>query len=731
MAKDKLVPLGIGLLGGNAKVYNTIAEMQKDSKLKTGKVVEVLGYYQAGDGAGHKRVIADSDDGSGVQLENGLYANIVHNGIVHSNWFGANKSGNVNDIFKKIVAYNKPTIIDYGNYELSEFIFDIEGIVQEDRGTYTNKYLIKTDKLPNDKPHKEMIGIFNYQGIMTQRGHQSVAYNKNTQEYILGFANTSNEQSTLIFLDKNFKYIKKSNLDLGHCNGLTYNPRTNKLIAGGYLDDTEKNNTLYVIDYNTLNIEKQIVLEHYISGVSYDEQKDLYMAGGSPKYSLLDKEYNVVKTIGNNGSIGEGLVTQDNEFFKGYFWAFSSNSPIIAKTQMTAFNLKGKIEKQYVFESTNNDDEPEGIFSLDDNTLLVTEYHRTEIKFYKIDFSKISLNSNDVNTSQEIKIYIDSSVEFEGDGSQQKPFKTIRYALLKHINSRFLDIYLKGTFDENITLNGKDSVRLLKTNNEEDVIIKGQLVSKSVGQLNIYNLKFMPTKQIDRIIFLESTNGYFNGTEISQPTPSTSHRGIAIYRSFLHIFGGTKINNCSYVLSCGESSSANITNCSGDGNTKRFTVSGGVIFQINNNFNTSIDVIVGGLGEIYPQTPSTAQLDTPIYKTLMEQEGVYTDYANYSLAQLKYEKEQRANEKAKYEAYELLLQDNPELTWEEIEQTYGNTSMMNLSLVERLEEPTIPESVVKFMEKYLGTTPKVETKSTPRTFSFDEVDKLNDTLKKL
>ena len=97
MAKDRNVPLGIGLLGGNAKVYNTIAEMQKDSKLKAGKVVEVLGYYQAGDGAGHKRVIADSDDGSGVQLENGLYANIVHNGEVCVSWFGAKGDGVTDD----------------------------------------------------------------------------------------------------------------------------------------------------------------------------------------------------------------------------------------------------------------------------------------------------------------------------------------------------------------------------------------------------------------------------------------------------------------------------------------------------------------------------------------------------------------------------------------------------------------------------------------------------------
>lgn len=74
-------------------------------------------------------------------------------------------------------------------------------------------------------------------------------------------------------------------------------------------------------------------------------------------------------------------------------------------------------------------------------------------------------------------------------------------------------------------------------------------------------------------------------------------------------------------------------------------------------------------------------------------------------SKIAYDREQRADELAKYEAYELLLKENPNLTWEEFEQTYGNTSMMNRrkkrSLVEKIEEPQIPESVVKFMEKYL------------------------------
>lgn len=132
-----------------------------------------------------------------------------------------------------------------------------------------------------------------------------------------------------------------------------------------------------------------------------------------------------------------------------------------------------------------------------------------------------------------------------------------------------------------------------------------------------------------------------------------------------------------------------------------------------------------------------SKFDTPFWTNKMEQEGGTTkqDFYAYLDEKYAYNNQLQEEEKAKSEAYELLLQENPNLTWEEFEKQYGNTSMMNRrkkrSLVERLEEPQIPESVVKFMEKYLGTTPtpKVETK--PRTFSFDEVGKLNDTLKKL
>lgn len=87
----------------------TIAELQSRKNLKVGDIVEVLGYYSAGDGAGHKRIIANEDDGSGVQLNNKLWANIVHSGEVNVSWFGAKGDG-VNDdtgLFKNLFQKKK------------------------------------------------------------------------------------------------------------------------------------------------------------------------------------------------------------------------------------------------------------------------------------------------------------------------------------------------------------------------------------------------------------------------------------------------------------------------------------------------------------------------------------------------------------------------------------------------------------------------------------------------
>ncbi len=107
MAKDKSIPSNLVFTREKFK-YDTIEDMRNDVALKIGDVIEVNGYYEAGDGADHKRKIEAQDDGSGVMIKNvndmaveltlsksepelyrvGLYANIVHNGEVNVSWFG-------------------------------------------------------------------------------------------------------------------------------------------------------------------------------------------------------------------------------------------------------------------------------------------------------------------------------------------------------------------------------------------------------------------------------------------------------------------------------------------------------------------------------------------------------------------------------------------------------------------------------------------------------------------
>lgn len=88
MAKDKVIPSNLVLCNEKFK-YDNVEQMVNDTGLQLDNVVELLGYYKAGDGANHKRIIASEDDGSGVQLGNGLWANIIHNGEVNVKWVGA------------------------------------------------------------------------------------------------------------------------------------------------------------------------------------------------------------------------------------------------------------------------------------------------------------------------------------------------------------------------------------------------------------------------------------------------------------------------------------------------------------------------------------------------------------------------------------------------------------------------------------------------------------------
>lgn len=837
MAKDKSVPLGLGLLGGNAKVYNTIAEMQKDSKLKAGKVVEVLGYYQAGDGAGHKRVIADSDDGSGVLLENGLYANIVHNGEVNVIWLGLkddDENFDINSIITKIQSIGGRVVIDKAMtlYSKSQAVLT-EGI--DFKGsTIINRFSIETTA--------SKMGIF-----------------------INGA------------LENDF-YIKNLTLDCGKIAGKGF---------GFTLEEENRINSITFDNVKVMNVENPqgstgcdvggidirgaidniIVKNVCIDGVDWALGADVKVVTAGIIISRSTADNLVPKNILLENIICKNITEHSNNYVdptnKGFSVEPDSDAIKVLTGQSTNLTIKNvyvELNDRYAkraikLQTGTNDisnvyvklknanlgsiiDDQTGRNTVIDNVQVELDNSILTFPFQSITagdsysmnnggyvLKNVSIFGTVFGSSYDVKSFIrsntalDTTVQTTRDmlienvkikaplnfdvmldyGRAKKTygvgeFISFKNVFVNKVNKAFyssngnsgLGVYTTGKMAiENFRMYSKDMVTLItpyaenKTTpsnlyvsiissdvyvSDEHIAVYGsyeKIYPVTVNGLSTYNYSYqrlMPPDRFPCNILIPNAKALFNQTwidiSVRMESYTTSFAGqIQTWRILLSSSDSGDIVNCR-VFEKEKTDYSNRTLIDGltavyNKNTKILTIDFSTKPSTYNQWSIEIkapfefkfvqETAQGNNGFIATSNVIRDMnfLNTPVMQYAMELEGgaVKEDYLNYSLERMRYNKQLEAEEKAKYEAYELLLQENPNLTREEFEQTYGNTSMMNRrkkrSLVERLEEPQIPESVVKFMEKYLGTTPTPKAETKPRTFSFDEVDKLNDTLKKL
>lgn len=86
----------ISYTGGDALTYDTMANLVADLTTEDGDIVDLLGFYSKGDGSYHKRKVSSSDDGTGILLDNALYANLAIYNVINVKDLGA-KGDNVQD----------------------------------------------------------------------------------------------------------------------------------------------------------------------------------------------------------------------------------------------------------------------------------------------------------------------------------------------------------------------------------------------------------------------------------------------------------------------------------------------------------------------------------------------------------------------------------------------------------------------------------------------------------
>lgn len=221
-----------------ANVVATIEELKSSTRYKVGDIVEVLGYYAKGDGADHKRKIENADDGSGVQLANGLWANIVHSGEVCVSWFGAKGDGVTDDSppFIKSLKF-KNVILDI-DIVLKKIVYlndDVNLVGNGKSITQSDNYLTRTK---DDGTLKVKGVIFKGEGVGLNSSIQNYEGREQNLSFIIEDCVFENLNFGINLYGLREGYIKKCRFEKKN-KGIKRTKTVNTFVVDCYFKDTE------------------------------------------------------------------------------------------------------------------------------------------------------------------------------------------------------------------------------------------------------------------------------------------------------------------------------------------------------------------------------------------------------------------------------------------------------------------------------------------------------------
>ena len=662
----------------------TIAELQSRKNLKVGNIVEVLGYYTAGDGAGHKRIIANEDDGSGVLLNNGLYANIIHNGEVNVSWFGAKGDGVTDDTsaFEKAINY-KRIILPIGTFILSKQL-DVK-----------DKLIVGSGKkLSIIKPLKTFTGSSIIKFLDSNYGGLDNLIIDGNQTNVIGLT-IGEEDKSHVAVDLNFKNIDVvgcknggihfiSNLQQTHfenifiswiVDGIGFkinandcfftNININTCFVGMDITTSASKFVNFKVDWcshthgsnhNVTDSYGVIFREVYTSDFINFEIQRCFSNGILLK---LVKLCNLHLNIDSNGSHEKIPGNYDGEWdFFGHQIVYSGliNSFINFRITGSKHSLKNFSR----LGTSTNIQSNKGYINIEENG--------TQDDFFERNIFMNGVNKN-VKKVDNIFGYEYTPINFLNPIF----FNTSGTEIKKEENLLTIETDEVANFSGIALLLNKDKNYDFLTDEEYTIIFK---IDRKTTDEKIMSKPYITTtvsNNNDTVqIFEETRSGYISSTYINyikiketssgkfrfswQKDGSSGKQQLNIKNLYVVAYKG-RIED-KYLLD-------NI---------------------ISNNFylTTTNDIA----------TSQIQQLNSIYHLEKMKQENVYDDYILYMDEKIAYDKQQRKLEQDRQSAYKQALKENPNLTYEE----FLSVQPMTLNLV---EEPQPSENLKKFMEKYL------------------------------
>lgn len=216
-------------------------------------------------------------------------------------------------------------------------------------------------------------------------GLQSFAFNSINNHLLLGFRGGASITSNglLVEADKDFNVIQRKQIDLEHCNDITFNPKTNKY----YVASGSENKVVYVINPSTLELDNTITLsglEYGLAQLSYKETDDVYIGTeySTNKTYLLDSNFQIVKKLftqtkdANINAMYANVISTDfqgscilGDLFISLYWIYASAPFSYARCLF--YNLENNSLVASIDMPLTIHDEPEGVVFYDGKFTVV------------------------------------------------------------------------------------------------------------------------------------------------------------------------------------------------------------------------------------------------------------------------------------------------------------------------------------------------------------------------
>ena len=702
----------------DVRVIDTIDELKK-LDLKLNNVVEVLGYYSKDDGATHKRVISQTDDGSGVQLLNGLWANIIIEKDINVKCFGA-KGDNVFDnteILQKCLNYQNEKLTSITNTTTNGNTY-----------TYTTPYLY----FPK--------GIYRYSQLWLKKaiyikGEQSMLISSFTGNYTLApLNNVWNEycgwrghitgmqfsSDKLFQFNSRLEKSSESNLDEGQliiekcgffgCNTVGEIDLQSSIV-------TFKDNIFSGCGRTIIRACDQLhITNNWIAPKEnvLGDYEGIFELGDNSKHTffegnILTPRPQAGKEVAWINKSGNGLCSIISNRFGGEAGSFTvanykTEKPtnfegmIIDKNILSTVAEKSNSCVVRLFtlpknlQITNNSGGQDLAFVIKVSSTISDIMSLLPIDKRKISDYRIKIKNNYFNMAYN-KRFIDDELDF---------LVFSKYGKVLDMKSEKQFNYFRTETDPNgiiaipiYYLNGEPYYdnRFGWTTGIYDVDI-------TVNPQNYYTQNISGKIQIYTDYNFSQKKYSYKATFTGNIFPNLKTGGIKINKVLIDVTRNFEYSSGTWTEDLLLPSGSDLEK----GQLAR------IGFEITTSDGTPVDVskIIGfriekkSVTKFYKATPTPNFfiLETPYMKEKMQQEGVYDDFISYMDSKIVYDKQQEKLEQDKQVAYEEYLQRHPDASYEDFLREIDYLDSYKISFV-RYEEPEPSEKLKAFMEKWL------------------------------